>query len=96
MAEEHPHTLELVARHLIKATQPLVDAAESRGAFMRLMSRIGIFASDIPAPYAQLATATGSATLRIAAGVILATVSRLAQMVLRVARPIVPRAANCR
>ena len=41
--------------------QPLVDAASSRGAFVRLMSRIGFFASDIPAPYAALATTVGDA-----------------------------------
>jgi hypothetical protein len=62
MADEQRPTLELIARHLIKAVRPLTDAAASRGTFMRLMSRIGFFASDIPAPYAQLATAVDDAT----------------------------------
>ena len=61
MADDQKHTLELIASHLIKAVQPLVDAAESRGAFVRLMSRIGFFASDIPGPYAALATTVGDA-----------------------------------
>ncbi len=65
MADNAPHTLELVARHLIRAVQPLVEAAESRGTFMRLMSRIGIFATDIPAPYTQLGTAVGDAVSAI-------------------------------
>ena len=61
MADEQRHTLELIARHLIRAAQPLVDAGTSLGAFMRLMNRIGFFASDIPAPYQQLATTVSDA-----------------------------------
>jgi hypothetical protein len=56
MADEQKHTLALIAHHLITAAQPLIDAASSLGAFMRLMGRIGFFASDIPPPYHQLAT----------------------------------------
>jgi hypothetical protein len=62
MAEDQRHTIELVAHHLIRAVQPLADAGTSRGAFMRLMARIGFFASDIPSPYAQLATTIGDAS----------------------------------
>ena len=56
MADDQKHTLELIASHLITAAQPLIDAASSRGAFMRLMARIGFFASaTFPRPYQQLA-----------------------------------------
>ena len=53
MPDDQKHTLELLASHLINAVQPLVDAASSRGAFVRLMSRIGFFASDIPGSVSQ-------------------------------------------
>ena len=62
MADEQRPTLEVIASHLIRAVEPLVDAASSPGAFARLMARIGFFASDIPAPYAQLASAIGDAS----------------------------------
>src|SRR5687768_7730175 len=62
MADDQRHTLELIAHHLIRAVEPLVEAGESRGAFMRLMARIGFFASEIPAPYAQLATTVSDAS----------------------------------
>ena len=61
MADEQQHTLALIADHLITAAQPLIEAATSLGAFMRLMGRIGFFASDIPAPYQQLATRVSAA-----------------------------------
>ena len=61
MADEQQHTLALIADHLITAAQPLIEAATSLGAFMRLMGRIGFFASDIPAPYQQLATRVSDA-----------------------------------
>jgi hypothetical protein len=61
MPDDRRHTLELVARHLIRAAHPLIEAGASRGAFMRLMSRLGFFASDLPAPYAQLATTVSDA-----------------------------------
>jgi hypothetical protein len=47
MPDDRRHTLELVARHLIRAVHPLIEAGASRGAFMRLMSRLGFFASDL-------------------------------------------------
>src|SRR5882724_5140384 len=65
MSDDPHSTLELIARHLIKAVEPLIDAGASLGAFMRLMSRIGFFATDIPAPYQQLATSVGDALTAI-------------------------------
>lgn len=61
MAEEQSHTLQLIARHFIIAAQPLIDAGNSRGAFMRLMARIGFFASDLPPVYQQLGSTVGDA-----------------------------------
>ncbi len=61
MADEPRHTLAEIAHHLVVAATPLIEAGQSRGAFIRLMSRLGFFASDIPAPYAQLATQIGEA-----------------------------------
>jgi hypothetical protein len=61
MADDQSHTLELIAGHLITAVRPLTEAATSLGAFMRLMARIGFFASDVPPPYHQLATTVGDA-----------------------------------
>src|SRR4051812_10563450 len=61
MADEQRHTLESIARHLILAAAPLIEAANSLGTFMRLMGRIGFFASDVPAPYQQLATSVDNA-----------------------------------
>jgi hypothetical protein len=61
MADEQRHTLELIAGHLIKAAEPLIEAGSSLGAFMRLMGRIGFFAGDIPPPYRALATSVGDA-----------------------------------
>ena len=60
MADDH-HTLELIGRHLIKAVEPLIEAGGSLGAFMRLMGRIGFFASDIPPPYQALANSVSDA-----------------------------------
>ena len=54
-------TLKLVAHHLIAAARPLIDASTSPGAFGLLMGRIGFFASDIPAPYQQLASTVSDA-----------------------------------
>lgn len=56
MANEQSHTLEVLARHLLSAVRPLTDAADSPGAFMHLMARLGFFVGDIPAPYQNLAT----------------------------------------
>jgi hypothetical protein len=61
MADDQQHTLELIARHLIVAAQPLVDAAGSVGAFMRLLWRLGFEVSDIPAPYQALANTVADA-----------------------------------
>ncbi|HEU5077596.1 MAG TPA: DUF6603 domain-containing protein [Opitutaceae bacterium] len=61
MAEDSKPTLQLIAQHLIAAAQPLIEAGSSLGAFMRLMARIGFFASDIPQVYRQLATTVGDA-----------------------------------
>jgi hypothetical protein len=61
MADDQRHTLELIARHLIVAAQPLVDAAGSAGAFMRLLWRLGFEVSDIPAPYQALANTVADA-----------------------------------
>jgi hypothetical protein len=61
MPDDQSHTLELIARHLITAVRPLTEAATSLGAFMRLMARIGFFASDVPPPYHQLGTTVGDA-----------------------------------
>jgi hypothetical protein len=60
MADDR-HTLELIGRHLIKAVEPLIEAGGSLGAFMRLMGRIGFFASDIPPPYQALANSVRNA-----------------------------------
>ena len=54
MAESR-HTFEVIAGHLIRATEPLIDAGGSLGAFMRLMARLGFRATSIPAPYVALA-----------------------------------------
>jgi Family of unknown function (DUF6603) len=59
MADEERHTLALIAGHLIKAAEPLIEAGSSLGAFMRLMARIGFFVSDAPPPYQALATSVG-------------------------------------
>ena len=61
MADEPRHTIAEIARHLIVAASPLVDAGRSRGAFMRLMSRLGFFVAEIPAPFANLATTVSEA-----------------------------------
>jgi hypothetical protein len=61
MADDDADTLQLIARHLIVAARPLIDAGSSLGAFSQLMGRIGFFASDIPAPYKQLATRVSDA-----------------------------------
>ena len=61
MADDQRHTLELIAHHLIVAAQPLVEAARSPGAFMRLLRRLGFEVSDIPAPYQALASTVADA-----------------------------------
>ncbi|MDQ6830618.1 MAG: hypothetical protein M3081_17295, partial [Gemmatimonadota bacterium] len=53
MAESR-HTFEVIARHLISATAPLIEASTSLGAFKRLMARLGFRANSIPAPYVAL------------------------------------------
>jgi len=60
MPDQAP-TLQRIAHHLIVAARPLIEAGASVGAFSQLMGRIGFFASDIPAPYQQLATRVGGA-----------------------------------
>ncbi|MEP6689806.1 MAG: DUF6603 domain-containing protein [Gemmatimonadaceae bacterium] len=60
MAESR-HTFEVIARHLIGAATPLIEAGTSLGAFMRLMARLGFRATSIPAPYVTLATDVRSA-----------------------------------
>ena len=50
MADEQQHTLALIADHPITAAQPLIEAATSLGAFMRLMGRINWWA---PSPLAR-------------------------------------------
>ena len=50
------HTFEIVARHLIRAAEPLIEAGSSFGAFKRLMARLGFGATSLPPPYAALAT----------------------------------------
>ena len=67
MADEQRHTLETIARHLIAAARPLIEAGGSLGAFMRLMGRIGFFASDIPQPYRELATTVQDAAAALEA-----------------------------
>jgi hypothetical protein len=67
MPDEQRHTLELIAHHLIVAVRPLIDAGSSLGAFMRLMARIGFFASDIPQPYRDLATSVQDAATALEA-----------------------------
>jgi hypothetical protein len=67
MSDEPRHTLELIARHLITAARPLIEAGSSLGAFMRLMARIGFFASDVPQPYRDLATTVGDAAAALEA-----------------------------
>jgi hypothetical protein len=61
MADEPRHTLGEIARHLILAATPLIEAGRSRGAFMRLMSRLGYHVADIPGPYGALATQVSEA-----------------------------------
>jgi hypothetical protein len=60
MADDR-HTFELIARQLIRAAEPLIEAGSSFGAFKRLMARLGFDASSLPAPYAALATQVGAA-----------------------------------
>ncbi|HEX7785578.1 MAG TPA: hypothetical protein VF653_05085, partial [Methylomirabilota bacterium] len=55
MADDR-HTFELIARHVIRATEPLIEAGTSFGAFKRLMARLGFDATSLPAPYAALGT----------------------------------------
>jgi hypothetical protein len=62
MADDQRHTLELLARHLIVAAQPLVDAGRSSGAFMRLLARLGFSVTEIPPPYQVLANTVADAT----------------------------------
>ena len=46
MADER-HTIEILARHLINAARPLIEAGSSLGAFKRLMARLGFEATVI-------------------------------------------------
>ena len=55
MADDR-HTFELIARQVIRATEPLIEAGTSFGAFKRLMARLGFDATSLPAPYAALGT----------------------------------------
>jgi hypothetical protein len=62
MADDQRHTLELIARHLIVAARPLIDAGQSSGAFMRLMWRLGFSVSDVSPAFQQLATTVTDAS----------------------------------
>ena len=62
MADDQRHTLELIARHLIVAAQPLIDAGRSPAAFMRLLWRLGFSVSGVPPPFQQLATTVSDAS----------------------------------
>lgn len=59
------HTIEVLARHLISAARPLVEAGSSFGAFKRLMARLGFDATNLPPAYAALATTVGNAVNKI-------------------------------
>src|SRR5687768_2735602 len=61
LMSDEAHTLQRIARHLIVAARPLIEAGASLGAFSQLMGRVGFFATDIPAPYQELATRVSDA-----------------------------------
>ncbi len=67
MADDARHTVELLARHLISAARPLVEAGQSLGDFKRLMARLGFGANDLPPAYAALATRVSSAVTNLEA-----------------------------
>ena len=64
MADQR-NTIEVLARHLISATRPLIEAGSSFGAFKRLMARLGFDATNLPPAYAAVATAVTNALNRI-------------------------------
>ena len=64
MADQR-HTIEVLARHLISAARPLIEAGSSFGAFKRLMARLGFDATNLPPAYAAVATAVTNALNRI-------------------------------
>ena len=64
MADQR-HTIEVLARHLISAARPLVAAGSSFGAFKQLMARLGFDVTDLPPPYAAVATTVTNAVNRI-------------------------------
>ena len=63
MADQR-NTIEVLARHLISATRPLIEAGSSFGAFKRLMARL-VRRDDLPPAYAVVATAVTNAVNRI-------------------------------
>jgi hypothetical protein len=66
MADDR-HTFELIARHLIQAAEPLIEAGTSFGAFKRLMARLGFDATSLPPPYTALGTQVRAALTELEA-----------------------------
>ena len=64
MSEER-HTLETLARHLIRAAAPLVEAGASLGDYKRLMVRLGFRVTSIPAPFAALSVSVSGAQVKV-------------------------------
>ena len=59
------HTFETLARHLIRATLPIVDAAASPAAFQSLIARLGFRVTTVPAPFAALSVSVGGANVKV-------------------------------
>ena len=65
MTDDARHTFEVLARHLIGAARPLIEAGSSFGAFKRLMARLGFDATSLPPAYTVLATTVSNAVDKI-------------------------------